>query len=60
MNDVKKPMRMVELILDEENLIEGVQAMGVVTKPAIMTNFVTFGEEGDPLPKKVKFEEMIV
>jgi hypothetical protein len=58
MNNPKKPMRMVELIIDEDNLVEGVQAMGVVTKPAIMTNFVTFSEDGEPLPKKVKFEAM--
>ena len=42
---------MIELILDEENLIEGVQAMGVVDDPAIMVNFVAFNGE-----KKVKFE----
>ena len=42
MSEEKKPLRMVELILDEENIVEGVQAMGVVTKPAIMTNFVAF------------------
>ena len=36
---------MVELILDEENMIEGVQAMGVVDQPAIQSNFVAFKAE---------------
>lgn len=41
-SEAKPNYRMVELILDEENMIEGVQAMGVVDNPAIMSNFLTF------------------
>lgn len=35
-------MRIVELLIDEDEIIEGVQAMGVVTRPAIEKNFVAF------------------
>ena len=61
MSEEKKPLRMVELILDEENIVEGVQAMGVVTKPAIMTNFVAFKDESGHefvVPKKTQFAEL--
>lgn len=46
MEEVKSKVRMVELILDEDNFIEGIQAMGVVDFPAIEANFVAFKDHG--------------
>lgn len=54
-------MKFIELLIDEENIVEGVSAMSVVTSPAIMTNFVAFkSEEKEESPnllvdKKIKF-----
>ena len=57
-------MKFIELLIDEENIVEGVSAMSVVTSPAIMTNFVAFkSEEKEESPtlladKKLKFAEV--
>ena len=39
---------MIELKLDESNLVEGVSAMGVVSKPAIQVPFLAFKEKEKP------------
>lgn len=47
-------MKRIELLIDEENIVEGVSAMSVVTAPAIMVDFVAF----KALEKKKMFAEV--
>lgn len=54
-------MKLIELIIDEENISEGVSAMSVVSKGAIMKDFVAFQSEGgvvDMKADRVEFAEV--
>ena len=55
-------MKLIELVIDEESVLEGVSAMSVVSKAAIMKDFVAFESEGGIVNMKterVEFAEAI-
>ena len=51
-------MRIVELILDEEQMLSGVQAISIVEHPAIESDFITLSKEQEiKTSSSVTFEE---
>ena len=56
-------MRLIEMILDEESIANGVDAISLVEEPAIQSNFLALAKakpaseshKVDPLPKQVQF-----
>ena len=53
-------MKIVELILDEEQLLSGVQAISIVEHPAIESDFVTLSKEQEVKLAEVNSEKRIL
>ena len=53
-------MKIVELILDEEQILSGVQAISIVEQPAIESDFITLKKEQEYKLAEVDGEKRIL
>ena len=53
-------MKIVELILDEEQMLSGVQAISIVEHPAIESDFITLSKEQEVKLAEVDSEKRIL